>query len=99
MFGKSGYRLIWPNADGIKMVELTDAGFDPIVYSSLRDLREKFAKAEEVPAYCIFSNKTLEALARYRPKNSEEMLGVPGVGPVKAQRFGRAFLDALAKFR
>ena len=99
MLSKSTYRLIWPKADGVKMVELKDAGFDPIVYSALRDLREKFAKAEEVPAYCIFSNKTLEALARYRPKNSEELLGVPGVGPVKAQRFGRAFLDALAPFR
>lgn len=99
MLGKSSYRLIWPKVDAPKMIDLQDAGFDPTVYSCLRDLREKFAKAEEVPSYCIFSNKTLEALARYRPKNSEELLAVPGVGPVKAQRFGRAFLDALAKFR
>lgn len=52
-----------------------------------------------MPSYCIFSNKTLEALARYRPASSDQLLAVPGVGPVKAQKYGRAFLDALANFR
>ena len=96
MLGKSSYQLIWPNPSAEKMIDLKDAGFDPSIYSALRDLREKFAKAENVPAYVIFSNKTLEALARYRPTNLDEFLAVPGVGPVKAQRFARAFLDALA---
>jgi ATP-dependent DNA helicase RecQ len=96
MLGKSSYQLIWPNPSAEKMIDLKDAGFDPSIYSALRDLREKFAKAENVPAYVIFSNKTLEALARYRPTNIDEFLAVPGVGPVKAQRFARAFLDALA---
>lgn len=96
MLGKSSYQLIWPNPSAEKMIDLKDSGFDPSIYSALRDLREKFAKAENVPAYVIFSNKTLEALARYRPSNIDEFLAVPGVGPVKAQRFARAFLDALA---
>jgi ATP-dependent DNA helicase RecQ len=96
MLGNSSYQLIWPNPSAEKMIDLKDAGFDPSIYSALRDLREKFAKAENVPAYVIFSNKTLEALARYRPTNLDEFLAVPGVGPVKAQRFARAFLDALA---
>ncbi len=96
MLGKSSYQLIWPNPSAEKMIDLKDAGFDPSIYQALRDLREKFAKAENVPAYVIFSNKTLEALARYRPTNIDEFLAVPGVGPVKAQRYGRGFLDALA---
>ena len=99
MLGKTSYRLIWPKTEASGMIDLKDVGFDPAVYTFLRDLREKFAKVEEVPSYCIFSNKTLEALARYRPKNSDELMAIPGVGPVKAQRFGRAFLDALATFR
>ena len=96
MLGKSSYQLIWPNPSAEKMIDLKDSGFDPSIYSALRDLCEKIAKAENVPAYVIFSNKTLEALARYRPSNIDEFLAVPGVGPVKAQRYGRAFLDALA---
>lgn len=99
MLGKSKYLLVWPKAGSEKTVELRDEGFDPALYSYLRDLREKFAKAENVPSYCIFSNKTLEALARYRPASSDQLLAVPGVGPVKAQKYGRAFLDALANFR
>lgn len=96
MLGKCNYRLIWPKPVAEKMIDLKDAGFDPQLYSSLRDLREKIAKAENVPAYVVFSNKTLEALARYRPKSIDEFLSVPGVGPVKAQKYARAFLDALA---
>jgi ATP-dependent DNA helicase RecQ len=99
MLGKSAYRLIWPKPGAEKMIDLKDAGFDPAIYSALRDLREKFAKAENVPLHIIFSNKTLEALARYRPTNIDEFLAVPGVGPVKAQRYARAFLDALAVYK
>jgi ATP-dependent DNA helicase RecQ len=95
MLGKSRYQLIWPKPGGETFVELKDEGFDPAIYARLRDLRDKISKAEKVPAYVVFNNKTLEALARYRPKNMDAMLAVPGVGPVKAQRYGRAFLDAL----
>lgn len=97
MLGKTTYRLIWPKPGAGKMIELKDEGFDGGLYSALRDLRDKLAKAENVPAYVIFSNKTLEALARYRPATAEEMLAVPGCGPVKVQRYGMMFLDALKR--
>lgn len=95
MKGSATYKLVWPKSRQAAPVELKDAGFDPQIYSKLRDLRAKIANAESVPAYCILSNKTLEALCRYRPTNADELLAVPGIGAVKAQRYGRAFLDAI----
>ncbi len=95
MQGNVPYRLVWPKARESAPVELKDEGFDPQIYTRLRDLRAKIAKAEDVPAYCILSNKSLEGLCRYRPRNTDELISVPGIGEVKAQRYGRAFLDAL----
>ena len=42
---------------------------------------------------------TVTELAARRPATLEEFLAVPGVGTVKAQRYGKAFLDAIAQWR
>ena len=47
----------------------------------------------------IFSNKTLEALTRHRPRTLDEALALPGIGPGKIQRYGKPFLEALEKWR
>ena len=97
MRGKSKFQLAWPSTDsgGSGVEGLADQGFDGTLYSALRDLRGSLAKSEEVPPYVIFSNKTLEALARYRPKTVAEGLAVPGIGEAKAQRYLPAFLEVL----
>ncbi|WP_367874837.1 RecQ family ATP-dependent DNA helicase [Luteolibacter sp. Populi] len=100
MQGKAKYRLAWPStAPAPAGHELKDQGFDSRLYSLLRDIRGSLAKHEDVPPYVIFSNKTLEALCRYRPTNVEEGLAVPGIGEAKAQRYLPAFLAALAEWR
>lgn len=98
MLGKTSYRLIWPKPKSEAPIDLKDEGFDPGLYTVLRDLRAKIAKAENVPPYVVFGNKTVEALARYRPRTIEEMLLVPGVGAVKVQRYSRPFLDAIKQW-
>ena len=101
MRGAAKYRLAWPPAPGggATVSMLADHGFEPILYSMLRDLRARLAKREDVPPYVIFSNKTLEALSRYRPTTSEEGLAVSGIGESKAQRYLPAFLAVLAEWK
>ena len=100
MQGSRNYRLVWPSASGqAGESTLEDQGFDPGLYEALRGLRGKIAKAQQVPPYVVFSNKTLEALCRYRPRTLEEGMAVPGVGEVKAQRFLRGFLDLIKEWR
>ena len=101
MKGAAKYRLAWPPAPGggATVSTLADHGFEPILYSMLRDLRARLAKREDVPPYVIFSNKTLEALSRYRPTTSEEGLAVSGIGESKAQRYLPAFLAVLAEWK
>ena len=101
MKGAANYRLAWPPVPGggATVSTLADHGFEPILYSMLRDLRARLAKREDVPPYVIFSNKTLEALSRYRPTTSEEGLAVSGIGESKAQRYLPAFLAVLAEWK
>ncbi|MDB6080214.1 MAG: recQ 1, partial [Akkermansiaceae bacterium] len=99
MRGGGSFRLAWPSTSGVGGTGgtdfLPDMGFDPELYSMLRDLRTRIANNESVPSYVVFSNKTLEALARYRPKTIEEGKAVPGIGEAKAQRYLQAFLDVI----
>jgi ATP-dependent DNA helicase RecQ len=96
MRGEVSYQLVWPDPDaGRKEVALKDHGHDGQLYSMLRELRAKMARHDEVPPYVIFSNKTLEALARYQPVNTEEALHIPGIGVAKIQHYAEPFLEAI----
>jgi ATP-dependent DNA helicase RecQ len=102
MRGTAKFRMAWPSvasSGGAVSSSLMDQGFDPGLYSMLRDLRASLAKREDVPPYVVFSNKTLEALSRYRPVTTEEGLAVPGIGESKAQRYLPAFLRVLADWK
>jgi ATP-dependent DNA helicase RecQ len=72
-----------------------DGVVDEPLFAKLRELRAKLARAESLPAYCVFHDRTLAALARQRPGTLDEMAEVPGVGPSKLAKYGAAFLDAL----
>ena len=48
-----------------------------------------------MPAYIVFSDAVLRSMASLKPRTPGEMLRVPGVGPVKLERYGAAFLEAL----
>ena len=62
----------------------------------LRSLRKQLADAQEVPPYVIFSDATLQDMARKKPTTKTEMLTVSGVGNYKVDQYGDAFLEALA---
>ena len=96
MRGEASYQLVWPDPQaGRKEVALKDHGHDGQLYSLLREMRAKMAKRDDVPPYVIFSNKTLEAMARYLPATIEEALHIPGIGAAKIQRYAEPFLDAI----
>jgi ATP-dependent DNA helicase RecQ len=68
---------------------------DVELFDRLRALRREIADGEGKPAYIVFSDATLRVLAEVRPATEAEMLGVPGVGPAKLERYGAAFLEEL----
>lgn len=65
------------------------------LFEALRAQRMELAKAQGVPPYVIFNDRTLLAMCDQLPRTPEEFLRVPGVGKRKLQRYGEIFLDLL----
>jgi len=64
---------------------------DPL-FDALRAWRKREAAEQGVPAYVIFQNDTLEAIAERRPEDAEELAMIPGVGRSKLERYADAVL-------
>ena len=64
----------------------------------LKALRLTLAKKEGMPAYIVFSDATLQDMAKKAPVTKEEFLNVSGVGKYKAERYGQAFITAIKKY-
>jgi DNA helicase-2/ATP-dependent DNA helicase PcrA len=64
---------------------------------ALLEWRRNLARASGVPAYVIFHDTTLEAVARDRPQSRGDLLTIPGIGPVKLQRHGQALLEMVGR--
>ena len=69
----------------------------PAGFEELKAWRLARARAEEIPAYVVFHNSTLEEIAARRPRSLAELASVPGVGPAKLERYGEEVLAALAE--
>jgi ATP-dependent DNA helicase RecQ len=70
---------------------------DRNLFQALRQKRMEMARAQNVPPYVIFHDKTLIELAAARPASRAEMANVPGVGEAKLDRYGPAFLAVIAE--
>jgi len=65
------------------------------LFQRLRALRKSIADRRDVPAYIVFDDRALWEMVDRRPATPEEMLEIRGVGEVKLERYGKAFLEAL----
>jgi ATP-dependent DNA helicase RecQ len=103
LFGKKKIELTVLNS--IKAVEKTVKTRQPKVisdyedlFNSLRKVRRIFAEKENVPAYVIFSDASLDEMVRQKPTTAEEFLDISGVGEHKLFKYGEAFLNAINDF-
>jgi len=70
---------------------------DQLIYEALRTWRLNTAKAQGVPPYVIFHDKTLAAIASVRPLGAEALKAISGVGEKKAARYAEAVAEVLAE--
>ncbi|MBO1770494.1 DNA helicase RecQ [Agrococcus sp. TF02-05] len=67
------------------------------LFQALRSWRASTAKEQAVPAYVVFNDKTLAAIAERRPRTMVELSTISGVGESKLERYGAAVLEVLAE--
>jgi ATP-dependent DNA helicase RecQ len=65
------------------------------LFEKLKDLRKKIAAEEGVPAYIIFTNASLEDMCRRKPISLIQFSAVNGVGAVKLEKYGEAFVEVI----
>lgn len=71
---------------------------DEVLTGMLRDLRKKVAKKLGVPPFVVFQDPSLEDMALKYPTSVEELSGVHGVGEGKAKKYGKEFVDLIARY-
>ena len=71
------------------------AAYDVELFDRLRALRKRLADEAAVPPYVVFADSALRAMCVQLPADEAAFLEIPGVGEVKLQRYGRAFLEEI----
>lgn len=68
------------------------------LFAALKELRLKIAKEQAVPAFVVFPDSSLIDMCMKLPINEDEFLEISGVGKMKAERYGRGFLEVIKGF-
>jgi ATP-dependent DNA helicase RecQ len=71
---------------------------DQALFDRLKKLRKTIADRNNIPAYIVFSDKTLQAMTEKMPKDKPSMMDVNGVGQQKFATYGQLFLDEISGF-
>lgn len=99
LFGRE--RLVMKKVENSEKVVKThrpEVPVDSELLDALKALRKSIASKKSVPAYVIFSDATLIDMCKKCPETPDEMLEVSGVGRTKLEKFGKEFLEVIAKF-
>lgn len=78
-------------------LSLNEENTNPVYFEKLRVLRKQLADEQGIPAYLIFSDKTLQLIAHHLPCTMEEFGRVNGVGEYKCQKYGKTFISLIKR--
>lgn len=93
--GEAGGNAGRPGSSGAAAEEPPLAGAAAARFEALRRLRTEIARADQVPPYVVFHDRTLRAMALHNPTDAAALGAIAGVGPAKLDRYGARFLAVL----
>ena len=70
---------------------------DIVLWDALRECRQRLAGEYNVPPYVVFHDSTLRQMVNERPKDTEALLDISGVGQAKLTRYGDEFLEVIRR--
>lgn len=73
-----------------------ESAYDEAMFERLREWRAETAKADSVPAYVVFTDLTLQAIAEVQPTTTTALLAINGIGAAKLEKYGEAVLAVVA---
>jgi len=81
----------------IKMFDEAEVNTD--LFAELKKLRFSISRKENMPAYIIFNDKSLKAMASNLPETENQFLAISGVGTSKMEKYGAEFMEVIRKFK
>ncbi|MCB9223226.1 MAG: DNA helicase RecQ [Crocinitomicaceae bacterium] len=86
------------NDENIVVAQKGADSADEVLYKMLLDLRKKISKDKSIPPFVIFQEPSLQDMAIQYPINLEELTNIQGVGQGKATRYGKPFVELIARY-
>lgn len=78
--------------------ESTESNPHPELYRALKKQRDQFCAQKDQPVYLVASGHTLGEMCLYLPQDLKEMRKISGMGAVRIEQYGRAFLDIILDY-
>jgi hypothetical protein len=78
--------------------ETTESNPHPELYRALKKQRDQFCAQKDQPVYLVASSHTLGEMCLYLPQDLKEMRKISGMGVVRTEQYGRAFLDIILEY-
>lgn len=97
-FKDHDYQTEGSGDDGIISGGKSGGALDDALMGMLKDLRKKISKEKNLPPFVIFQDPSLEEMATRYPISMEEMKEISGVGEGKAAKYGKPFVDLIARY-
>ncbi|MDR1862905.1 MAG: DNA helicase RecQ [Treponema sp.] len=94
--GKKGEGEKAPPARGRQDQTLSSS--DEGLFMRLKELRSRLAQEAQVPAYIVFSDASLRDMCRKQPLTDDRFLNITGVGAVKLEKYGAAFMAVIREY-
>lgn len=103
LFGKKQFQLTHfiekPKRERKAKRKPSNLSLDEVLFNELRLLRKKIAVEDNVPAYIVFNDVSLQEMSKEMPTTENEMLAISGVGLQKFQTYGQEFIDLIKAFK
>ena len=81
-----------------RSIRIFDHNEDANLFELLRKKRWEIAQKQKVPAFMIFSDRSLHDMAKIKPQNKAELLQVTGIGKAKMERYGDIVINAISEY-
>ncbi|AQP44576.1 ATP-dependent DNA helicase UvrD2 [Tessaracoccus flavus] len=94
-----GQHLHTPAEKKLSRHEHCEVDYDEALFEALRDWRKQVAAEASVPAFVVFTDATLQAIAEAVPSTQQDLLRLPGIGHTKVSRYGDGALDVIRSHR
>ncbi len=92
-----GRALTTPTERKLRHCAHCEVDIDLELFESLRTWRKQTAEDAAVPAFVVFTDATLTAVAMEHPTSESALRRIPGIGQVKVERYGSALLDVVRR--